>query len=90
MRESQQSEIVLHEQLYEVFLALLEYIYTDKVEGLDPHSVRLEFALDLLKMADQYLLDPLKNMCEKSIYKSIDVDNVAYMLGTADHVKQKN
>ena len=23
-------------------------------------------------------------MCEKSIYKSIDVDNVAYMLGTAD------
>ena len=84
MRESQQSEIVLHEQLYEVFLALLEYIYTDKVEGLDPHSVRLEFALDLLALADQYLLDPLKNMCEKSIYKSIDVDNVAYMLGTAD------
>ena len=23
-------------------------------------------------------------MCEKSIYKSIDIDNVAYMLGTAD------
>ena len=35
MRESQQSEIVLKEQTFEVFLALLEYIYTDTVEGLD-------------------------------------------------------
>jgi RCC1 and BTB domain-containing protein len=84
MRESQQNEIVLHEQIYDVYLALLEYLYTDRVEGLDPKSVQLEFALDLLAVADQYLLDPLKRMCEKAIHKSIDVDNVAYMLATAD------
>ena len=84
MRESQQSEIVLHEQTYDVYMALLEYLYTDIVEGLDPQHVRLEFALDLLAVADQYLLDPLKRMCEKAIHKSIDVDNVAYMLATAD------
>ena len=53
-------------------------------------QVRLEFALDLLALADQYLLDPLKNMCEKSIYKSIDIDNVAYMLGTADARQAKD
>ena len=43
MRESQQSEIVLKEQTFEVFLALLEYIYTDTVEGLDPRNVSLTY-----------------------------------------------
>ena len=43
MRESQQSEIVLKEQTHEVFLALLEYIYTDTVEGLDPRNVSITF-----------------------------------------------
>ena len=82
--EARLLEIVLHEQIYDVYLALLEYLYTDRVEGLDPKSVQLEFALDLLAVADQYLPDPLKRMCEKAIHKSIDVDNVAYMLATAD------
>ena len=43
MRESQQSEIVLKEQTFEVFLALLEYIYTDTVEGLDPRNVSITY-----------------------------------------------
>ena len=43
MRESQQSEIVLKEQTFEVFLALLEYIYTDTVEGLDPRNVSIAY-----------------------------------------------
>lgn len=32
MRESTQHEIILHDQQYDVFMALLEYLYTDRVK----------------------------------------------------------
>ena len=83
MRESTQQKIVLHDQSYDVFMALLEYLYTDRVQALqEPHAV--EFALDLLSVADQFLVEPLKMLCENAIQKSICVDNVASMLATAD------
>ena len=84
MRESSQKEIVLHEQQYEVFMALLEYLYTDRVAAIQSKTVKVEFALDLLSVADQFLVEKLKLLCENSIQKSIDVDNVAHMLSTAD------
>lgn len=83
MRESTQQKIVLHDQSFDVFMALLEYLYTDRVQALqEPHAV--EFALDLLTVADQFLVEPLKMLCENAIQKSINVENVATMLATAD------
>jgi len=84
MRESTQHEIVLHDQQYDVFMALLEYLYTDRVQAIQQKTVKVEFALDLLSVADQFLVEKLKMLCENSIQKSIDVDNVAHMLSTAD------
>ena len=114
MRESTQHEITLHDQQYDVFMALLEYLYTDRVkwlcctnalfsffllvltwivtffffenqvQAISQKTVKVEFALDLLSVADQFLVEKLKMLCENSIQKSIDVDNVAHMLSTAD------
>ena len=81
MRESTQQG-VLHDQSCDVFMALLEYLYTDRVQACRAHAV--EFALDLLSVADQFLVEPLKMLCENAIQKSICVDNVASMLATAD------
>ena len=83
MRESQQNKIVLHDQSYDVFMSFLEYLYTDRVQALQkPHAV--EFALDLLTVADQFLVESLKMLCESTIQKSINVENVASMLSVAD------
>ena len=56
----------------------------NQVQAISQKTVKVEFALDLLSVADQFLVEKLKMLCENSIQKSIDVDNVAHMLSTAD------
>lgn len=43
----------------------------------------VNFALDLLSLADQYLVEPLKRKCEEAIQKSIKIDDVCLMLSIA-------
>jgi len=83
MREANQREIHLKDQQYHVIHALLEFLYTDEVLGLD-ESVDLDFALDILAVADQFLVERLKSLCEIAIQKSISTENVAVMFKTAD------
>mmetsp|Transcript_22421 Transcript_22421/g.44006 ORF Transcript_22421/g.44006 Transcript_22421/m.44006 type:complete len:716 (+) Transcript_22421:238-2385(+) len=83
MREANQREIHLRDQQYHVILALLEFLYTDEVQALTD-GVDLNFALDLLAVADQFLVDRLKSLCEIAIQKSISIENVSMMFKTAD------
>ena len=46
-------------------------------------EVELNFALDLLSLADQYLLEHLKRKCEEAIQKSIRIEDVCLMLNIA-------
>ena len=41
--------------------------------SLGSDSVDAEFALDLLEVADRYLVDDLKQLCEDAIMKSTTV-----------------
>jgi len=83
MRESGESEIVLHDVEYESFLGFLEFIYTDSVEALEEDSIDLRYTLDLFAVADKYLLEPLKNLCNSAIQRSITPENVAYLYAMA-------
>jgi len=84
MKEATEQEIVIPEHRYEVFLGFLEFLYTDVVTGLEPTAVELSFALDLLTLADQFLVDALKRKCEAAVQKSITIENVSEMFVTAD------
>lgn len=55
-----------------------------QVMALRSPRVELSFALDLLSLADQYLVDVLKRKAEAAITHSISVDNVSVMLSAAD------
>ena len=46
-------------------------------------DVELNFALDLLSLADQYLLEHLKRKCEEAIQKSVRIEDVCLMLNIA-------
>lgn len=87
MKESRESEVELPGEEYETFLAFLEFLYTDTVKGLLPEFVDTNYALNLLCVADRFLVDTLKVLCKKAIERSITVENAAYMLRVVDERK---
>ena len=52
MRESYEIIIPIEDTTYQCFYSLLEYLYTEQVEALQHFEVELNFALDLLTLAD--------------------------------------
>jgi len=81
MRESTEKEITVEETHYDTFLALMEYLYCDQVEGLTPSK-----AVDLYGLAVYYNLERLKEMCLGSIRRSIKAENAAGLLQRAHDV----
>lgn len=61
MKEKNQNEIVIEEISKGIFLALLEYVYTDH---LDLHR---DMCIDVLKAAEKFGLDGLRSQCEEKL-----------------------
>jgi len=78
MREASQDQIVLPQVQHHIFLALLEYLYTDGIE------VPLEQAMELFEAADQFGVERLKKICEAKMLASICVENAASIFHAAD------
>merc|ERR1719375_2362577 len=78
MLEASMKEIVINHVQKNVFLAVLEFLYTDELE------IKLDMAMDLFVAADQFGVERLKKMCEKTILQSISVENAAHILVAAD------
>ncbi|RDY00397.1 Arm repeat protein with ABF2, partial [Mucuna pruriens] len=72
-REREAKHIVITDIKWDVFELMMRYIYTGSVD------VNLDIAHDLLRAADQYLLDGLKRICENAIVQDISVENVSLM-----------
>ncbi|XP_027351055.1 ARM REPEAT PROTEIN INTERACTING WITH ABF2-like [Abrus precatorius] len=72
-RETEAKHIEIPNITWEVFELMMRYIYCGTVD------VNLDIAQDLLKAADQYLLDDLKRICEYAISQDISVENVSLM-----------
>ena len=78
MMESSQSEIRLEQVGYDIFLLLLEYLYTDAVR------IPLDAAMDLFAAANQFSLPRLQAMCEKKMLESITIGSAATIFLAAD------
>jgi len=88
MCESQQNTIRLSQVRHPIFLAILEYLYTDTV------TIDISEAMELFVAADQFCIPRLKAICEKKMLGSITVENAASIyyaadLHTAKSLKQK-
>eukprot|EP00930_Biecheleria_cincta_P013394 TRINITY_DN11964_c0_g1_i1.p1 TRINITY_DN11964_c0_g1~~TRINITY_DN11964_c0_g1_i1.p1 ORF type:complete len:509 (+),score=49.41 TRINITY_DN11964_c0_g1_i1:181-1707(+) len=81
MREASATNepIVLPDIGHQVFLLLLQYIYTDQVGDIGS-----TLAVPLLIAAERFLLDRLKALCEDIIRKNISIDNVVQVMVTAN------
>eukprot|EP00512_Aurantiochytrium_limacinum_P009530 CAMPEP_0171543530 /NCGR_PEP_ID=MMETSP0960-20121227/2984_1 /TAXON_ID=87120 /ORGANISM="Aurantiochytrium limacinum, Strain ATCCMYA-1381" /LENGTH=830 /DNA_ID=CAMNT_0012091213 /DNA_START=307 /DNA_END=2799 /DNA_ORIENTATION=- len=74
MREDAATIIELPDIQYEVFRAVIEYLYTDSVD------ITSELAVPLLIASERYILPRLKSLCEESIFKSISPSNCVHIL----------
>lgn len=72
-KERDAKDIEIPNIRWDVFELMMRFIYTGSVD------VNLEIAQDLLRAADQYLLEGLKRLCEFTIAQDIRVDNVSLM-----------
>ncbi|CAM6053663.1 unnamed protein product [Sphagnum tenellum] len=80
-REKEAKDIEIPNISWKVFELMMRCIYTGTVE------VTSDIAQDLLRAADQYLLEGLKRLCEYAIAQDLTVENVAnvYELAEAYH-----
>ncbi|KAJ6318587.1 hypothetical protein OIU76_014024 [Salix suchowensis] len=80
-REKDARDIEIPNIRWEVFELMMRFIYTGSVD------VTLIVAQDLLRAADQYLLEGLKRLCEYTIAQDITLENIGsmYELSEAFH-----
>ncbi|KAL0435740.1 UNVERIFIED_CONTAM: arm repeat protein interacting with a [Sesamum radiatum] len=72
-QEKDAKDIEIPNIRWDIFELMIRYIYTGSVD------VNLDVAQDLLRAADQYLLEGLKRLCEYAIAQDISVENVSLM-----------
>ncbi len=78
MVESSQSIVSIEIVRHPIFLAVLEYLYTDDV------PIPLDSAMELFVAADLFGIPRLQAMCERRLLESITVENAATIFHAAD------
>lgn len=87
MRESFNPEIVIEGTSYDTFYALLEFLYTGKLRISPAQLNDTCFMMGLLRAADQFCVDSVKQMCEKHLSALVDGENVDGLLQEAEFVQ---
>ncbi|WVZ05548.1 hypothetical protein V8G54_018894 [Vigna mungo] len=77
-REREANNVLIPNIKWDVFELMMRFIYTGTVD------VSVDMAKDLLKAADQYLLDGLKRICECAIVQEISLENVVQLYKMAE------
>ncbi|KAM6545407.1 hypothetical protein CsatB_026143 [Cannabis sativa] len=72
-REKDARDIEIPNIRWEVFELMMRFVYTGSIE------ITVDIAQDLLRAADQYLLEGLKRLCEYTIAQDISLENVSSM-----------
>lgn len=72
-REKDARDIEIPNIRWEVFELMMRFIYTGSID------IATDIAQDLLRAADQYLLEGLKRLCEYTIAQDISLENVSSM-----------
>jgi len=89
MRECHEKVVKLPPDVsYDVFRALIEYIYTNQLT-LGPQN-DVVWQMELLRCADQFCVDPVKRLCEERISKQIEESNVTEILSEAQRMQAES
>lgn len=78
MRETCETDIPVTDVSYDVFHAVLEYLYSGKVR-----IAQGRLAVDLLKAADMFRIEGLRNLCVEKVQQAVTTDNAAFICQVA-------
>jgi len=80
MRESTNNVIKMDDTAsHAAVYTLLQYLYTGKV------NVSADTAFEVMKLAEGYLLERLKFLCEEIVIQAIDIESAPSLLMEAEH-----
>ena len=87
--ESAATEIEFEGIRYDVFARMLEYLYTGEAPELAVDSssdiqADVNTAVDMLLLSDQFMLDHLKQICERMLANAVSPLTCAYLSRVAD------
>jgi leucine-zipper-like transcriptional regulator 1 len=71
---------------YDAFLDMMNYIYTGKTPKLQAGQdgeIEVQRVVDLLEIADQFMLDHLREICEQVLQPTVNAETVEYWLQVA-------
>lgn len=79
------TEIEIPDTNYDIFLAMMEYIYTGKAPKLNisESDLEIERAIALLELADQFFLYNLKQICEGLLQPAVNADTYSFLMSVA-------
>ncbi|KAL7482436.1 hypothetical protein ACHAW6_008105 [Cyclotella cf. meneghiniana] len=81
------TEIEIPDTNYDIFLAMMEYIYTGRAPKIDVFSsdsvLGMERAIALLELSDQFFLYHLKQICEELLQPAVNVDTFSFLMSIA-------
>ncbi|RNA42331.1 leucine-zipper-like transcriptional regulator 1 [Brachionus plicatilis] len=87
LNEDEFIEIRINEENAEALKMLLEFLYTDRIvslEGRENEIETLKLVANLYKLANQFMIPKLKNICEQFCDTSITCANVLSLLRYVD------
>ncbi|EGG21917.1 hypothetical protein DFA_01803 [Cavenderia fasciculata] len=84
MKESREAELKVTEYKAIIFKKMIEYLYTDKIEKDKEENLDIDTIMQLIVIADDYLLDSLKTQCETKLIVEINLSNVGSFLSHSD------
>lgn len=72
--EAKDDHIVIRDHAYETFARMIEYIYTNTIRDIE--SVSANDIMDLLTLANEYVLAELRVFCEQRAARCLNFDNI--------------
>ncbi|CAG5093421.1 Similar to Tdpoz3: TD and POZ domain-containing protein 3 (Mus musculus) [Cotesia congregata] len=80
MKESKENRVEIQNFTVDLITEMLEFFYTNRTKATEDVDV----ALQMVPVADMYQINSLKDICEATLSKNINLDNVLPILCTAD------
>merc|ERR1711959_124875 len=90
MKESFDKQIDIPGMRYSIFATMMSFLYTGELELAHSDANDLQWMLELLRVADEFMLDYIKGVCERKLQDLVNAQNVRGLLEEADRCQAPN